>query len=326
MVHSPVYFRLGNVDVWLLSNSAEINRRWQQILGPWAKDRNQQTAGLVLTLRLDLEPTLPPLPANPAIFTDARDIIDVYRVAKTRFMLHFRAGGLIEVDVTPGAMAVQGTITPGIFDERRLEDVTFTSLAAPLRRHSHYLLHAAGASNGDRSVLFAGASHSGKTTTSLTLLLAGWKYLANDLVLLVPYQGTVWAFPTPSELTVRKKTLELLPGLRQYQRRPYHGKRVGPTQVTARTLNLEKIRWAGAGPVTTICFPRVSGPPRSHLKDIPAAVGLARLMEESVDRWDRQALDDHVDLLASLCRQCRHYELELGPDVARLPELLGRAV
>lgn len=323
MVQSPVYFRLGNVDVWLLSNSPEINNRWQQILGPWAEHQSRQHSGPVLTLRLDLDSTLPSLPQGPPIFRDHRGIIDVYSVTKERFLLHFQAGGLMEVDVTPGAMAVEGTITPRIFAENRLEDVTFTSLAAPLRRFSHYLLHAAGASNGDNTVLFTGASHSGKTTTSLALMLAGWKYVANDLVLLVPHQDNVQALPTPSELTVRKKTLELLPELREYQRSQRYGSSVNKANATVCTLNLAKIAWARGGPVTTICFPRVTRGPQSHLKEIPAAVGLARLMEESVDRWDRELLDDHVDLLTALCRQCHHYELQLSEDVGRLPELLA---
>lgn len=323
MVQSPLYFRLGNIDVWLLSNSPEINSRWQQILGPWAEHQGRQTSGPVLTLRLDLDSTLPSLPQGPPIFRDHRGIVDVFGVTEKRFLLNFRAGGLIEVDVTPGAMTVEGIITPRIFAESRLEDVTFTSLAAPLRRFSHYLLHASGASNGDNVVLFAGASHSGKTTTSLALMLAGWKYVANDLVLLVPHQDDVRALPTPSELTVRKKTLELLPELRRYQRSPRYGNRANQASATGCTLNLGKITWDNGGPVTTICFPRVTGGPRSHLKEIPAAVGLARLMEESIDRWDREALDGHIDLLTALCRQCHHYELELSEDVGRLPELLA---
>jgi hypothetical protein len=48
---------------------------------------------------------------------------------------------------------------------------------------------------------------------------------------------------------------------------------------------------------------------------IPPAVGVARLIAESVDRWDSPALEANLNLLVALGRQARFYDLDL-PDAA----------
>lgn len=315
------YLRLGKLVVRLTSDSQHLLLRWKEIFGPWALETPPQGAVEDLTLNLALVDSLPELPAFSPAFVDAKQIVDVYhRQEEQTFILHFHAGALVRMELSSPGPVVRGSVTPGVFQNGRLEDVTFTSLAPLLRRHDHFLVHAAAAAE-ETATLFVGPSGSGKTTTGLALMLSGWRYLANDVVLLARGNDGVYAFPTPSEVAVRSKTFTLLPELKTLTGNAREPSGLG----SGRALQLEAATWAEASRVTVVCYPRLGASGSSSLRRLPVAVALARLMEESVDRWDSQTLDAHLNLLADLGRQCRHYELELGPDVRELPRLIADA-
>lgn len=291
------------------------------MFGHWAIETLPPGTIEDLTLHLALVEALPAPPAFAPIFADARGIVDVYhRQQEQTYVLHFHAGAMARIELSGPCTVVEGSVTPGIFQNRRLEDVTFTSLAPLLRRHEHFMVHAAAVAQ-ETAALFVGPSGSGKTTTGLALLLAGWGYLANDVVLLARGDDGVYAFPTPSELAVRRKTFTLLPELGTLS-----GDGHGSFDArSAKTLQLDASSWAEASRVTVVCYPRIGTEGSSNLRPLPVAMGLARLMEESVDRWDWPTLDAHLDLLTDLGQQSRHYELELGPDVEELPDLIAGA-
>jgi hypothetical protein len=53
---------------------------------------------------------------------------------------------------------------------------------------------------------------------------------------------------------------------------------------------------------------------------------MARLMEQSIDRWDEAMFETHMTILQELSQQAAAYTLHLGRDVARLPDLLAKSV
>ncbi len=124
------------------------------------------------------------------------------------------------------------------------------------------------------------------------------------------------ALPTPGDaITVRPKTLELLPGLRPH---------LSPTEAHKGQIQVQAVAagWAEPGRVTGVYFPRVDGG-RTTLQPLGKAIAWSKLMEESVDRWDAAALPAHLELLSQLTRQAHLFDLCLGPDVGELVGTLG---
>jgi hypothetical protein len=163
-----------------------------------------------------------------------------------------------------------------------------------------------------------GPTHSGKTTTELALVLAGWRHLASDVVLLSENDAGLLAHPTPGLLSARPKSFRLLPDLVSLLPDTDVPTSIG----NARHLMLPADRWGQEDRVVAICFPELDGTERSSIHPLPSSVALARLMEQSVDRWDSGSLPQHMAFLERLCRQARCYRLVLAPDVERLPQLL----
>lgn len=303
--------RLGQVAVDLLSDSPQIGAYWERLFtGPSTVSRaGPQGDPLSLSLQLADALTLPS--SADRIYRDAKGILDVYSISEGGYALHFLQGALVNLRPDRYAFA-HGTVTAQIFDYDRLEDVTYVSLAALLRRRGRYLAHAAAVSTGGDAILFVGPSHSGKTTTGLALLLAGCKHISSDVVILSQSDDAVVAHPTPGLVNVRAGTFELLPALRQLG----GGGR----------LQLKAEQWSDPAPIAAICFPDLTSQPQSSLEPLDASVALAQLMEESVDRWDSAVLLEHMEFLTTLSRQASHYRLLLGSDIDTLPQRLLEAL
>lgn len=314
----PVHLSLGSVQVTLTAHGTAIKEGWDALFGtgPAAQHRAQGT----LTLHLQQATQLPALPSSPPIFVDEEGIVDIYTSRPERFVLHFHDGALVTLD--PAAGNAEGVVTGAALASERLEDVTYTSLAPLLRRHDHYLLHAFAATWEGAALLLVGPSGSGKTTTGLSLVLAGWGLLANDVVLLHCHGERVYAYPTPGALTVRTRTLDLLPRLRHYNGQ--HHLLLDSYTFTTRALRQES--WAAPAPVRALCFPAVTAAADSALQLEMASVTFAHLMEESVDRWDTDALPAHLALLEKLSKQATGYRIALGADVPNLPALLAQTL
>jgi hypothetical protein len=238
-----------------------------------------------------------------------------------RVFLYFAEGGLADVPLTDKTQPhqVRAQVHARLIQYGRLEDLIWTALAPLLRRRGAYLVHAFGAQRDGEAVLLVGPSGSGKTTTGLLLLKQGWHLLGNDIVLLYRAEGKVWAAPMPGHVTVSERTLSLLPELAPLVTGTVPGPD-GKWQIDAGHV------YSGpppkAAPVTNIIFPIMGSGERSVRRRESAAVALARLTEESVDRWDPETMAAHLTLFQKMVEQAQTGRLELAPDVEHIPGLV----
>lgn len=305
--------RLGGLAVLLESSAEAVREEWARLFAGWESDAEPE-----ISLALQQVERLPPLPEPAPVFVDDRGIVDVYR-EDGQHLMHFHGGALVRLHPD----RVEGVVLDRALGNGQLEDVTLTALAPLLRARGYYLLHAFAASHNGEAALICGHSGSGKTTSGASLLLGGWRYLANDAVLLQRRAGAVLALPTPGYLQVRPPTLFLLPALRH--RRGY------PHAATASYIfpaaSVAEGGWGEPSPVRALYFPQIEREiETSYTQPLEKAVALARLVEESVDRWDTGALAAHLNLLQSLVAGASTFRLHLGKNVAGLPQLLASRI
>lgn len=331
------FLRLGDLWVALESESDLVHTEWRTLFRGSVQPQLPPDGRVAMRLSLALVDALEPRPSSPPIFTDydfpfphGVGTLSVHAAGEGRVLLHFLEGAAITTPVTHEADAADdvptahGVVSAAIFPYGRFEDAVFVSLAPMMRRLGTYFLHASAVAKAGKAVLFVGRSRSGKTTTCLKLASNGWQFLCNDIVVLAHREGRIIAWPTPDGITVRQPSLALLPELQAHLALnalpdgslEYELTSFGDVISVAKT----------ALPVAAICFPQVVDSVDSQVTRQNSAVTLARMMEESVDSWDSGSMGSHIQFLSELAGQTTSFQLKLGTDVAKLPQLLTQLV
>jgi len=307
---------LGGVLIGLESDDAVINDAWRSLFDGWplASDGDVD-----MQLNLSLVDNVT-VPTSEPTFTDPLHILNTYAGDGDNLRLHYPDGALIDLSLRASVNEATGVMTATAMENGRFEDITYTSLAPLLRRRGLFLIHAFAAAKNGRAILIVAASHQGKTTTGLSLILDGWELLSNDAVLLQKRDDAIYALPAPGYVGIRKPSLTLLPALGRW----IDGKTAvnGAYDLTGGMVT--NGRWASPTPITTIAFPHIAHQPISQLLPQSSALSMAALMVESIDRWDTPMLSAHTTLLRQLSQQADTYALHLGRDVTALPALLAR--
>ncbi len=324
---------LHKLKIDLHSDSRLIRRNWEHLFGSWLAGSSvhpTETQGDI-ELSLALSEKLPPLPLEEPFFEDPRPlpddigILSAYHGPEDHITLHYLDGALVTLSLTDPSESppltrarITGSLTPAALAYGRFEDINYTSMAPFLRRQGYFLLHAFAAAKDGRAVIISGKSGSGKTTSGLALVLNGWQLLSNDILLLEARADGIYALPTPGGVGIRPFSLELLPELKQL---------VADTPLRKGSYDISSHQLSGgafapATKVSHIYFPEITPSGSTTLRPARRAFCLARLMEESIDRWDAPMLGPHISFLETLCHQARVNFLQLGQDVGRLPEML----
>jgi hypothetical protein len=290
------------------------------------------SADITFSLRLVAQVLEPP--TGEPVFTQG-ELLSVY-VSGQRVSIHFPRFGQLRIDLA--AHRVEGEIVQAALDAYGVfEDVLAMGLASLLRRRGMFLIHAFAASHRHRALLLAGDIGSGKTTTGIGLLGAGWELLSNDSPLLkfdepihpvdaeTPRPGRVLAMSYPGLLSAYPDTLQRFPELQPLSASEEAVSASGRGSRGKVTFAAESVYpdvWAEAAPVGAIVFPRVVRVKEHRVARLGEAETLRRLLPNAIDRWDTALIPAHLYLLKTLAATTPAYEVELGENVRTLPVLL----
>lgn len=208
-------------------------------------------------------------------------------------------GAIADVTITAAALA----------DRERVIQTFFTAiLVFLLRRADWHHVHAAIARDPKgRDWLFAGNAQAGKSTTAALLATHGWAVGSDDLTFLTRHANGVDAIAPHAPLALRPgghALLNLAGGTRARggRKTSYFPEELGGT-------------WSDRVTPEILALPRVEGG-LTRIEPIRGREALAELVRWSA--WvmlEPDLAQPHLDLLASLARQCRCFRLALGPDL-----------
>ncbi len=318
---------LHNFDLFLDTDSPRVRAEWAQLYAPFDADALQEEPGegIPIHFSLDLVSTMPLPPVGDAAYV--QDDLAVYP-ENDRFLIHLPRLGQLRVN--PAAGSVAGLLVPEALDlYGAFENLNAIGLAPLLRRHGRVLIHAFAAALQGQGLLLVGESASGKTTTGLALLAAGWKLIANDSPILGEVAGQMTVLAYPGLISVEADALRRIPSLAPLADEPSLVPRRPGWKINLAAEDYFAAPWQKSAPVKAICLPQLDSnkPPGEHqLEAISPAVALGQLLSHSVDRWDQELVGTHVDILQALVQQAPAYRLTLGPEVTALPRFLESVV
>jgi hypothetical protein len=274
------------------------------------------------TLHLELRPARAETALDPAheglLPSFFHGVIQAYRTPEG-FLLWDRGS---RVRVPEGGAPIVAELLPAAHEPVAGSTAAMLqiALALGLRRFQLFHAHAAALVTPDgRSVLVAGGSGAGKTTTTLALLEAGCAYLGDDALFLhrvADDEGTLEALAFPREFHLGHATLGAFPRLAalvgpvhpRSDKRPLDPRRAYPGQAR------EGLRFTRGQ--TELLFPSIGAEAHTALHPLSKAEAFGLLLSSSaalvIEGMPRR--DENLVLLRTLLDGARCREIVLGRD------------
>lgn len=118
------------------------------------------------------------------------------------------------IDVGRNTVEVYIAKTHGLSDDFLFDIIFFQPLKFILKFHQLFILHAACMAKREKAVLITGGSGCGKSILSLTLVKNGFKYLADDDVILKLGQKTIECWSMPTKPKLKKELFKYFPRIK----------------------------------------------------------------------------------------------------------------
>lgn len=248
------------------------------------------------------------------------------RGAKTNQGFHLQSGpssGSSSIFVNPTQGCATGKLTTDFWNQSLHDQREFFLLPLVMLLHARefFPLHANGVVNQDRGVLIVGDPGDGKTTLTVSLLKAGWKFLSDDVVCLNGSAEGIEALALRRGLSCTLDTLAHFPQLG-----------AGTSEFAPlddRKRYIESSDTFGAGSSQRclprlVLFPQIEQRRVSQLKPIGQSRTLGELGKQS--GWsvaDVELARAQMKVLVALMAQAKAYQILLGGDVFQNPDGLN---
>ncbi len=188
-----------------------------------------------------------------------------------------------------------------------------------LKRRGLYTIHATALEYRGQGVLIPGFSGRGKTTSFLSLLRSGYRYLSDDHPFFRLSDGRIEMFPYPLKINVTDQTVAFFPELSAPSPSVLHA------GFPKRYFYAEDVYPGPLGqpcePVV-ILFPEVVDSPNSFLEPLSKKQVLEMILPHSLLVYEAEVARREFQALVRLVEQTDSYRLHFGRDVLDLPWLV----
>lgn len=203
-----------------------------------------------------------------------------------------------------------------------------------LKRRDLVHCHAAAVDSGRGAILIVGGSGAGKSTTTLSLLLHGYRFIADDELFLHTRPDGVYARGGERFSHLTEATAALLAGLPDTASLPLvqRGTRMkrrldvaffGEMPATAHSQ--------ASGAIRLVLFPRVDVEGATRVEPVDVADTMRRLLlhrpkEHPAVIPDAPSIERQFATCAALATSAPAFDLILGRDIARLPHVVDEVI
>jgi hypothetical protein len=218
----------------------------------------------------------------------------------------------------------------GIFWVRDATELPYYESAAPLRvilhwwmkQHNRQFLHGAAIGIKEGGVLLVGKGGSGKSTTALSCLDSELVYAGDDYCLLAA-ESNPYAYSLYNSAKLNADNIQRLPHLAPLIR---NAERLGEEKAVFLLHEHYPEKIVSGFPIKAVFLPRVTGQKQTNLNAASAAEGLIALAPSTIFQLPgaTSSGSSSFQAMAKLVKQVPCYILELGTDIAKIPDVILR--
>jgi len=327
-------FSVHGIDLKLTTDSPALAEAVSDLLRHFECDRVELSGALRLRIdaverRQDIQVRLSP--SSRRLYAGSGLVVGDER--RTTWACDiFQDGGLLIADFGPeGLIVIDGgsstargyLVQPDSMQPDIRASFFHFAMMELLKRRALYTFHATALEKHGLGVLIPGYSGRGKTTTFLSLLRSGYRYLSDDHPFLRADGGHLDLLPFPMKINVTDRTISFFPELRDASPGMVH--QGNPK----RYFHVEDIY---PGPLGSVCapavilFPNVVDASHSSLEPLSKQAALKEILPHCLLVYDPEVAKKEFQALTCLVRQADCYRLHFGRDLLDLPKLVDPLV
>ncbi len=244
-------------------------------------------------------------------------LCDIY-LQQGALIADFHEEGLVVID--PRTQSAQGyLVRPEDMEPDNRNSFVHFAMTELLKRRGIFTFHATALEYQGNGVLIPGFSGRGKTTSFLSLLRAGYRYLSDDHPFFRVTDGGVELLPYPLKINVTDHTISFFPEL---QHAPPSVLRAGTPKHSFHAEDLYPHPIGQSCAPTLILFPAVLDSPYSCLEPLSKKLALEMILPHSLLVYEPEVAREEFKALTRLVQQADCYRLHFGRDVVDLPRLV----
>lgn len=323
-------FSFYGISVRYVAESPLLAAPVHELLRHFRRDSLEESATLTLHFRAVQDRAEIPLMMPPsarrlscgtgAAVGDRRETGLPYEVIQDegRWIADFRDVGVLMMD-GPQGRADGYLIKPETLHVNVITYLFHLALTDLFRHRGLYTIHAAALEKHGHGILISGNSGRGKTTSSISLLRSGYRYLSDDHPLLQDAGTHVDVLPFPTKVNVTQATIELFPELADV---PDHVPPPGSHKWSFYAEDLYPTSLGERCRPAMVLFPHVADVGHSHLELLSKRQALELLLPQALLVFDPEVAGREFQVLAKMVQQVDCYRLHFGRDILDLPNLL----
>jgi hypothetical protein len=234
-------------------------------------------------------------------------------------VIYFTSADGSIICLNPNTRDARGFVKKEILsDSMKLASLVGVSLTEALKYDGFYFLHSAALYSNGIGLLISGDGGCGKTTTSLGLVRAGFRYVSDDSVFFEDLNGEIVICPLYTSFHIDRDLIERFPEvtLRKNLHIPEGIKVSVDVSQSFPGSFIPYIR------PNVIIFPKISSKGESQLHPISQMEVYMRLLKQIVLVSDKVISKNQLKALEKLVKQTVGYELLSGRDIYEDPKKL----
>lgn len=190
-----------------------------------------------------------------------------------------------------------------------------------VRTENSALVHSAAVGIDNKGVLICAKGGSGKSTLSVSCLVDGFQYVADDYLILNKKNNNLYALPIYSMITLSSQICKMIPNLKSN----FMGNNYNDTKYV---LNISPYdsNLAKSLPINAVVFPNIANIQEPTIEKTDKNRAITQLVFSTAIQMNNDNDSSYMKLLISLIKDLNFYQINLSKDLNKNVQILKQFI